>query len=617
VEPVLDVRLAAGRGIPTVVGIGVPADDRDTALGLLDEADRAEAAAFLDDVDHSGSAGTIHALPRPGRRPERWLFVGTGNGGEAGWRAAGAALVRAARKEPALTVLLPADIGPAEVGGLAEGAWLAGYRFRLGTDAPDSAPKLRRLNLVIAAPSPELEPVGVLTPESLAARSLSAAAPPSAGSSEAMPSEGLSSGARTSAVLSTRSSSSRVVSLAAEFSEASAGPPSSGGPPSGALSSGAASSGAPRSEAPSAAALPGAAAASPEVLSAEAASAVSWSAEELAAERAAALARAQRIAEMTILARDLTNTPSDRKTPAWIARQVEKAAAGVANLSFKVRLPKALAEEGFNGILAVGGGSTRGPRLVELAWRPRGARRHVVLIGKGITFDTGGICIKTTAGMKLMRKDMGGAAAVLAATIGAAHLGLPVKITALAPLAENALGADSFRPGDVVRHYGGVTSEITNTDAEGRVVLADAIAYAVRRLRPDLVVDLATLTGAQSVALGKRTAALFSESDALATAIDEAARSVGEPVWRMPLDDDYVEALGSDVADLVNSTDIGAGSVMAALYLREFTGPLRDRWAHIDMSSSAWSDGNDAELVKGATGWGVRTLLRWLESSSD
>jgi leucyl aminopeptidase len=239
-----------------------------------------------------------------------------------------------------------------------------------------------------------------------------------------------------------------------------------------------------------------------------------------------------------------------------------------------------------------------------------------VLVGKGITFDTGGICIKPPAGMKLMRKDMGGAAAVLAATLGAAALRLPVRITALAPLAENLLGADAYRPGDVVRHYGGVTSEITNTDAEGRVVLADAIAYAVRHLRPDLLVDLATLTGAQGVALGKRTAALFSDSDSLADALSDAAEAAGESVWRMPLNDDYVEALGSDVADLVNSTDVGAGAVMAALYLREFTGSLRDRWAHLDMSSSAWSDGADGELAKGATGWGVRTLLRWLESTS-
>jgi leucyl aminopeptidase len=158
---------------------------------------------------------------------------------------------------------------------------------------------------------------------------------------------------------------------------------------------------------------------------------------------------------------------------------------------------------------------------------------------------------------------------------------------------------------------------VTNTDAEGRVVLADALAYAVRRLRPDVVVDLATLTGAQSVALGKRTAALFSESDSLADALLDAADAAGEPVWRMPLIDDYVEALGSDVADAVNSTDVGAGAVMAALYLREFTGPLRDRWAHIDMSSSAWSDSADGELAKGATGWGVRTLLRWHEAEAD
>jgi leucyl aminopeptidase len=281
-----------------------------------------------------------------------------------------------------------------------------------------------------------------------------------------------------------------------------------------------------------------------------------------------------------------------------------------------VREPATLATEGFNGILAVGGGSANPPRLVELSWRPRGVRRHVVLIGKGITFDTGGVCIKTRPGMKLMRKDMGGAAAVLAATLAAGTLRLPIRITALAPLAENSLGADSYRPGDVIRHYGGQTSEITNTDAEGRIVLADAIGYAVRRLRPDVIIDLATLTGAQSVALGKRTAALFSDNDALAKDLQEAGETAGESIWRMPLADDYLDALDSDVADRINSTDVGAGAVMAALYLREFTGSKRDSWAHIDMSSPAWSESNDGELVKGATGWGVRTLLRWLESAA-
>jgi leucyl aminopeptidase len=519
---VLDVRLASGRGTPVVLAIGVPSGDLPAALALLPESDRADAAAFLDDVDHTGAAGSVHVLPRPRRRPERLLFVGIGDGDAAGWRAAGAALARSARKEPALTVLLPATVGAEAVGGLAEGLWLAAYRFWLGAAKPDADPKLRRVTLTVAKPAIE---------------------------------DAASNGAV--------------------------------GDTAGGAADGAAE---------------------------DAAGGEAGGANE--ADRAAALAKARTVVEATMLARDLTNTPSDRKTPAWIARQVEKAAAGTTNLSVTVRTPEALAEEGFNGILAVGGGSTRGPRLVELSWRPRGARRHVVLVGKGITFDTGGICIKSTAGMKLMRKDMGGAAAVLAATLGAAALRLPLRITALAPLAENSLGANAFRPGDVVRHYGGVTSEIINTDAEGRVVLADAIAYAVRRLRPDLLVDLATLTGGQSVALGKRTAALFSDSDALAEALAVAADAAGESVWRMPLNEDYVEALGSDVADLVNSTDVGASSVMAALYLREFTGSLRNRWAHIDMSSPAWADSADGELVKGATGWGVRTLLRWLESAA-
>jgi leucyl aminopeptidase len=308
--------------------------------------------------------------------------------------------------------------------------------------------------------------------------------------------------------------------------------------------------------------------------------------------------------------------PSEDKSPAWFARRVERAAAGRTGLRVKVRAEAELATEGFGGILAVGGGSTRGPRLVELSWRPRGATRHVVLVGKGITFDTGGICIKPREGMKLMRKDMGGAAAIIAATLGAAALGLPVRVTALAPLAENMVSGSAYRPGDVVRHYSGQTSEILNTDAEGRVVLADALGYAVRRLRPDLLVHLATLTGANAVSLGKRTAALYSDNDELAGALTRAGEAAGERMWRMPLTDDYLEMIGSDVADLANSSDGGAGSVTAALYLREFTGPARGRWAHLDMSAPSWADAADGELAKGATGWGTRTLIRWLEDLS-
>ncbi len=323
-----------------------------------------------------------------------------------------------------------------------------------------------------------------------------------------------------------------------------------------------------------------------------------------------AVAHAEAIAEATSFARDMTNTPSAQKSPAWLAKQFTRAATRYG-VEATVLGPEELARDGFGGILAVGGGSAHPPRLVELRWRPRKATRHVVLIGKGITFDTGGISIKPVDGMRLMRKDMGGAAAIIGAVIGAARLKLPVKVTALAPLAENMPSGDAYRPGDVIRHYGGMTTEVLNTDAEGRMVLADALAYASQRLRPDVLIDLATLTGAQNVALGKRTAALFSENDALANQLIQAAEAAGERVWRLPLVEDYMELLRSDIADQTNAPG-GPGSIMAALFLRPFTGQARDRWVHIDMSAPAWSDSADKELSKLATGWGVRTLLHWL-----
>ncbi|GIJ38230.1 leucyl aminopeptidase family protein [Micromonospora andamanensis] len=321
---------------------------------------------------------------------------------------------------------------------------------------------------------------------------------------------------------------------------------------------------------------------------------------------------ARTTARMTRLARDLTNMPSSVKNPQWFAEQVAEAVTDLPGLTLRVREPAQLTAEGFGGILAVGGGSASGPRLVELDWHPSDARTHVVLVGKGITFDTGGISIKPVPAMKLMRKDMAGAAAVVAATLGAAALRLPVRVTTLAPLAENMVSGAAFRPGDIVRHYGGLTSETTNSDAEGRLVLADALAYAVQELKPDLLVDLATLTGANAVALGTRTGALYSDNDQLAEDLLTAIRSAGESAWRMPLPSDYVEHLGSDLADLHSAPTQGGGSVLAALYLREFTGELRDRWLHIDMSAPSWCERDDAELTRGATGWGVRGLLRWL-----
>ncbi|MFC8847245.1 MULTISPECIES: leucyl aminopeptidase family protein [unclassified Micromonospora] len=439
-----------------------------------------EAAALAPAARATGRAGEVHVHLRPGRVPVRLLLAGVGDGDEPGWRAAGAALARAASDETHLTIMMPVDVEPDAVRGLVEGLLLASYRFRL-TEAGE-APALAGVDLAVGDPAPYAD----------------------------------------------------------------------------------------------------------------------------------AVERAEVAARMTNLARDLTNTPSSVKNPQWFAEQVEAAAAGRPDLSLRVRQPDELAAEGFGGILAVGGGSASGPRLVELDWHPAEARTHVVLVGKGITFDTGGISIKPVPAMKLMRKDMAGAAAVVAATLGAAALRLPVRITTLAPLAENAVSGSAFRPGDVINHYGGVTSETTNSDAEGRLVLADALAYAVAELKPDLLIDLATLTGANMVALGKRTGALYSDDDELAADLLAAIDAAGESAWRMPLPVDYVEYLGSDVADLYSAPNQGAGSVLAALYLREFTGDLRQRWLHVDMSAPSWADGDAAELTRGATGWGVRGLLRWL-----
>ena len=500
----LAIRVVQDPGAFDILALPVRADGDGATLvatSLTVPEAAAEVAALLPRVGHTGAAGMVHVLHRPLRSPGRLLLVGIGAGDESAWRSVGAALARACESETSITISMPIDVAPVVVRGLAEGLWLASYRFRV----PDASipakdqPRLREVRVAVSGAVNRHEP---------------------------------------------------------------------------------------------------------------------------------ALAVARATAEATWFARDLTNMPSSVKSPEWFAVQVGARAVTQPGLTVGVTDPAGLAAEGFGGILAVGGGSVRGPRLVEIGWqpdvaggsepgqpRPVGSNPsppHIVLVGKGITFDSGGISIKPRDSMKLMRKDMGGAAAVVAATIGAAALRLPVRVTALAALAENMVSGSAFRPGDVVRHYGGTTSETTNSDAEGRLVLADALAYAVDRLAPDLLVDLATLTGANAVALGKRTAALYSDNDELADAVVRAGAEAGERAWRMPLAPDYVEYLGSDLADLYSAPSRGAGSVVAALYLREFTGELRDRWLHMDMSAPSWADGNDGELTKGATGWGVRTLLRWL-----
>jgi leucyl aminopeptidase len=325
-----------------------------------------------------------------------------------------------------------------------------------------------------------------------------------------------------------------------------------------------------------------------------------------------ALTRAVAITRATAAARDLVNTPSLEKTPDWLGAAATRLLHG---LTVTVRDEAALAREGFGGILAVGQGSGRPPRLIEASYDGGGAR-HVVLVGKGITFDTGGLSLKPSDGMVAMKTDMGGGAAVLGALRAVADLGLPVKVTALVAAAENMPSGTAQRPGDVIRHYGGRTVEVLNTDAEGRLVLADALAYADRDLQADVIVDVATLTGAMPVALGRRHAGLFSSDDALAEQLLAAAEASGERAWRMPLVEDYRHALDSPIADLRNigqpKLKLQGGSITAALFLREFTGGRP--WAHLDIAGPGRSDADDDELTKGGTGYGVRLLTRWLET---
>lgn len=328
----------------------------------------------------------------------------------------------------------------------------------------------------------------------------------------------------------------------------------------------------------------------------------------------AAVAEGRTAATATWLVRDLATTPSSTKTPAWLADQAKRLATK-AGLEVTVRGPRELAAEGFGGILAVGAGSASTPRLVTVSYTPATAGgRHVVVVGKGITFDTGGLSIKPREGMVPMKTDMTGAAVALATVLGAAAAGVAHRVTAVLPLAENHFGGASYRPGDVLTMWGGTTVEIANTDAEGRLVLADALAWADATLDPDVLIDVATLTGAATLGLGKQHAALYSADDALVTALVAAADTSGELAWHMPLVEEYEEAVHSDVADLRHvplDRHIGGGSITAALFLRHFVG--QRRWAHLDIAGPARATADKHEVTEGATGFGARLLLRYLD----
>jgi leucyl aminopeptidase len=321
------------------------------------------------------------------------------------------------------------------------------------------------------------------------------------------------------------------------------------------------------------------------------------------------LRRAEVATRATLAARDLVNEPASQINPATLAAEAVRLARA-AGLEHQVLAGPALRRGRFGAVLAVGGGSATGPRLVELRYRPPGAKRHVALVGKGVTFDTGGIDLKRGAGMDGMKDDMAGAAAILAAVAAAAELELPTAVTAILPLVENMPGASAMRPGDVLTARNGITVEVTNTDAEGRLILADGLALAAEA-KPDAILDLATLTGSVVYGLGLGCTGVFGNTPALTAEVLAAADRAGELACELPLIEDYRRFLDSEVADLLNASNEPGDSVQAALFLREFVAGIP--WAHLDIAGPATAKEARYYQPKGASGWGVRTLLAFLE----
>jgi len=325
-----------------------------------------------------------------------------------------------------------------------------------------------------------------------------------------------------------------------------------------------------------------------------------------------AVARAKITAGAVAGARDLVNTAPLDLYPATFAEAAEELGQQ-AGLEVTVWEPQRLADEGFGGILSVGIGSSRLPRLVRVAYAPKGAKETIALVGKGITFDSGGLSLKNNDGMQTMKSDMAGAAAVLHIVIAAARLELPTAVTGWLCLAENMPSGTAQRPSDVIRIYGGKSVEVLNTDAEGRLVLADGLGRA-REDDPAVLIDIATLTGAQGLALGTRTSGVMGDPS-VRDAIVAAADDITEPMWAMPLPEHLRESIDSKIADLKNTGDRMGGMLSAGLFLREFVGTTP--WAHLDIARPAFNEGAAYGFTPpGGTGAAVRTILRYLEMRS-
>jgi leucyl aminopeptidase len=325
----------------------------------------------------------------------------------------------------------------------------------------------------------------------------------------------------------------------------------------------------------------------------------------------AAVEVARACAEAQNRARDLQGLPSNIATPSYLANRAEEIAAAHREVSVEVLGREEIAAKKMGGLVAVGQGSAEEPRLITLRYGGAGSGKTLGLVGKGVTFDTGGISLKTAGGMQEMKMDMSGAAAVLETVAAIAELGLEIDLVAVVPSTENMPSGTAIKPGDIITQYSGKTVEVNNTDAEGRLILADALAYAVEQ-GADQVVDIATLTGAVMIALGSTYAAVISNNDDLAGEVEEAGRETGELVWRLPLHPEYKALTKGTVADLTNaSAKRKAGTIYAASFLEEFVGDTP--WAHVDIAGTAWDVGRPY-TGSDASGYGVRLLTALAQS---
>jgi len=317
----------------------------------------------------------------------------------------------------------------------------------------------------------------------------------------------------------------------------------------------------------------------------------------------------QTVTTSTNFTRDLINEPACTVTPLFLAEEALKLKS-YAHMTVDVWDKKKIEAQKMGGVLAVSRGAEHEPRFVDIRYEPKGAKKHICIIGKGITFDSGGLDIKTAAGMLTMKMDMGGAATVLGIMHAIGKLQPKVKVTGIFATCENSVDSKSYKPGDVITMYSGKTVEITNTDAEGRMLLADCITYA-NKLKPDALIDIATLTGGVIVALGSQITGVMSNNDSLVKTIVDVGKEVGEEFWQLPLFKRYKAHIESQIADMENTGPRDASAIIASLFLHEFVDDSIP-WAHLDIAGSAWAEENNGYSPKGATGSPVRTLIRYI-----